>query len=72
MAYRLELDPDVCMSSGRCVADAPGSIRFDADEIAELIPQGEPLADEQIVVLARNCPSGALLVFEGQRPVHVI
>ncbi|HEX3956549.1 MAG TPA: (4Fe-4S)-binding protein [Trebonia sp.] len=71
MAYRLELDPDVCISSGRCVADAPGSIRFDADEIAGLVPDGEPIADEQMVVLARNCPSGALLVFDGQQPVRV-
>lgn len=71
MAYRLELDPDVCISSGRCVADASGSIRFDSNEIAELIPGGAPLTDETIVVLARNCPSGALLVFDGQQPVDV-
>jgi ferredoxin len=71
MAYRLELDPDVCISSGRCMADAPDSIRFDADKIAELFAEGEPIGDEQMVVLARNCPSGALLVFDGQQPFYV-
>jgi len=31
MAYRITVDHDVCMSSGKCVADAPDLFRFDDD-----------------------------------------
>lgn len=71
MAYRIEVDSDVCISSGKCVADAPGLFRFDDDEIAEVIPDGEQLPDEKLVALARACPSGALRVFDGDRQIDV-
>jgi ferredoxin len=64
MAYRISVDPDVCMSSGKCVADAPDLFRFDADEIAEPVPGAAPPSDARIVDLARACPSGALLVHD--------
>jgi ferredoxin len=72
MAYRIEVDPDVCMSSGRCVADAPGLFRFDDDEIAELIPDGEQLPVRQLIALARSCPSGALQVMDGEDRIEAI
>jgi ferredoxin len=71
MAYRIEVDSDVCMSSGRCVADAPGLFRFDDDEIAEVIPDGEQLTERQLIVLARTCPSGALRVLAGEQAVEL-
>jgi ferredoxin len=52
-----------------CVADAPGLVRFDDDNIAELIPGGEQLPDQALVRLARGCPSSALQVFDGDEPV---
>lgn len=72
MPYRVKIDPDVCISSGRCVADAPGLFRFDDDEIAEVIPDGEPLPDQKLIGLARACPSGALQVFEGESRIDVL
>ena len=71
MAYRIEVDPDVCMSSGRCVADAPGLFRFDGDEVAELIPDGEQLPDQTLIALARACPSGALQVMDNEERIEV-
>lgn len=71
MAYRVEVDPDVCISSGRCVADTPGLFRFDDDEIAEVIPDGEELPDQRLVALARGCPSGALRLTDGGERVEV-
>ncbi|GAY07197.1 ferredoxin [Pseudonocardia sp. N23] len=62
MTYRIGVDAEVCMSSGKCVADAPGLFRFDDDEIAEMIPGAEQPHDERILDLARACPSGALVV----------
>lgn len=71
MAYRAEVDPDGCISSGKCVADAPGLFRFDGDEIARVVPDGERLPDERLVALARGCPSGALQLFDGPDEVDV-
>ena len=62
MTYRVSVDGDVCMSSGKCVADAPEVFRFDDDEIAELVPGATQPADERILDLARACPAGALVV----------
>jgi ferredoxin len=69
MAYRIEVDQDVCISSGMCVADAPELFRFNDDEVAEVIADGEQLPDQALVRLARGCPSGALRVFDGDEPV---
>jgi len=72
MAYRLTVDPDVCISSGKCVADAPEVFRFDDDDIAELRPGATALSDERAVDVARNCPSGAIQVFDGDTEIDVL
>lgn len=62
MTYRISVDAEVCMSSGKCVADAPDVFRFDDDEIAGLCPDAVQPPDARILDLARACPSGALIV----------
>lgn len=71
MTYRIDLDRDVCISSGKCVAEAPQAFRFDTDEVAELVPGGPRLSDDEILDLARNCPSGAIRVFDGDEEIDV-
>ena len=71
MAYRVEVDKDVCISSGKCVADAPGFFRFDADELSEVVADPPELADAQLEAIARGCPSGAITLFNGDVPVRV-
>ena len=66
MAYRISVDHEACMSSGKCVADAPDLFRFDDDEIAEPVPNAAAPSDDRILDLARNCPSGALLVTDAE------
>lgn len=66
MSYRIDVDRDVCISSGRCVADAPEYFRFDDDEIAERVPDTGQPSDERILDLARACPSGALVVHDAE------
>lgn len=62
MSYRAHVDKDVCISSGRCVAEAPDAFTFDEDEIAEAVDGHHGLSDEALVDLARTCPSGAIHV----------
>ena len=66
MTYRAVVDKDVCLSSGRCVADAPDAFVFDDDEIAEDVPGHPGISDSALVELARACPAGAIAVYDGR------
>ncbi len=69
MTFRIEIDRDVCISSGKCVADAPELVRFDDDELAELVPGAVLPSEAALLDLARTCPSGALRLFDGEQEV---
>jgi ferredoxin len=70
--YTAAVDKDVCISSGRCVADAPTAFRFDDEELAEPTPAFPPLPDDELLAVARACPSGAVsLSDEHGAPVDV-
>lgn len=63
MPYRIQVNLDDCMSSGKCVADYPKAFDFDEDELA-VLRHPEALSDDDMVRAARNCPSRALAVFD--------
>ena len=63
MSFRLEIESDDCMSSGKCVADYPNVLEFDDEELAKLTSEAT-LSDDEIIRVARNCPSRAILVFD--------
>jgi len=63
VTLRIEIESDDCMSSGKCVADYPGAFVFDEEELASLVPNAK-LTDNEIIKVARNCPSRAILVFD--------
>lgn len=62
MGYRIEIVLDDCMSSGKCVADYPKTFDFDDEELAVLRPDGVVLSDDEMIRVARNCPSRAIIV----------
>ncbi len=64
MSYRASVDKAACLSSGRCVADAPAAFVFDDDELAEAVPGHPGLSDAALVEQARACPSGAIVVHD--------
>lgn len=61
---RIEINVDDCMSSGKCVADHPDAFAFDDEELAVLVDEGRALDDQQMLRVARNCPSRAIMVFD--------
>lgn len=63
MTYEVRLDSDECVSSGRCVATAPGFFTFDDDEIGAVDRDGPQPDDEALLRIARQCPSGAIKLF---------
>ena len=66
VSYRITVDGEVCISSGRCVAERPDVFRFDGDEVAELVPGADLPSDGAQLDLARACPSGALRVCDAE------
>jgi len=60
---RLRVNQDDCVSTGRCIADAPHVFHFDADELSEVIDGRAAVLDEATAVrIARNCPNRAIEV----------
>ena len=64
VGYRLEITLDDCMSAGKCVGDYPKTFDFDDEELAVLIDGGEVLSDDDMIRVARNCPSRAIMVLD--------
>jgi ferredoxin len=70
MGYTIHVDKDVCISSGKCVDNAPSAFRFDEDDLAEPV-DGTVLPDQRKLAIARNCPSGAIEILDGTTPVDI-
>jgi ferredoxin len=69
MEYRVAIDKDVCMSSGRCVLDEPEAFRFDEDQLAEPTAGVGTLAYDRLRAVLDACPSGAIRLYRGDREV---
>jgi ferredoxin len=69
MKYRVHIDKDVCMSSGRCVLDEPDAFKFDADQLAEPTPGALALGEVRVRAVVDACPSGAIRLFPADRDV---
>ena len=59
---RIEIDQSLCLSSGKCVGDAPEVFAFDADEIAYVVTEQHDLDDRTVLRIARSCPGQAVIV----------
>lgn len=71
MTLRAEVDASACISSGKCVGDAPAGFRFDAEEISVAIDGASAVDERTLIAVARNCPAGAIRVFDGDTAVAV-
>lgn len=58
--YEVFVDSGECISSGKCVAAAPGFFVFDADELSSIDPSGPRPPDDVLLRIARDCPGGAI------------
>lgn len=64
MGYRVQIDVEECVSSGKCVADNPTAFGFDEDELATALPGMAGLGNDRLLTAARRCPSGAIQLFD--------
>jgi ferredoxin len=58
----VEIDRTLCIGYGLCARTAPGSLRLDADGIAETIP--DAAHGEAVVEAAATCPMEAIALYE--------
>jgi ferredoxin len=58
------IDKQSCLSSGRCVTEAPEAFGFDADHLAEALPGAATLPLARLCEIARACPAFAIGVFD--------
>ena len=61
--FRIEIDKDVCIGSGTCVASAPRVFRIGESGQAEVIDQALATL-EMALDAAANCPSEAIGVLD--------
>ena len=64
MSYTARIEKELCISSGKCLGEAPGNFCFDDEELGEAVPGAPPLADDRMLAIARNCPGGAIALFD--------
>lgn len=64
MGYSVHIDQELCVSSGKCVGDAPGAFAFNDDELAQAGPEAASLPAERLFAIARNCPGQAITVVD--------
>ncbi len=58
----IAVDKELCVSSGRCIADVPEAFAFDAEELAEVTPGAQAVDPQRLRAAARNCPGRAITV----------
>lgn len=63
MAYRADVDRNVCVSTAACVALASNTFELDDESISRVKKQNGD-SDEVILEAAKNCPVNAISVFD--------
>jgi len=62
MGLTVVVDQNLCMSSGKCLGDAPEAFFFGDNELAHATPDAGSLDEAHLVAIARNCPGQAITV----------
>jgi ferredoxin len=66
MPRRVEVDPELCCSSGQCVLEAPDVFEMGDDGFAQVLPASRERTDSQEVRNAVElCPAGAIRFVDG-------
>jgi ferredoxin len=67
---RAVVDPDVCYGSGECVRRASAAFELHHEGYAVATGQVGGLSEDDLLSIARTCPSAAITIYNGDRVVH--
>lgn len=72
MTLRVRIDQELCISSGKCVADEPEAFAFDDEELSVVLPGAARLSDDRLRRAVRLCPGQAIVLLdEAGQPIDV-
>lgn len=66
--YTIKVLQSKCIAAASCVAISPEIFALNENNLVELIEGGED-EEDNILLAAQSCPTGAILVFEGETQV---
>lgn len=66
--YRVIVVPGKCIAAASCVAISPDVFKLNEENIAELIEEGVD-SEDNIMLAAQSCPTGAIEIYEGDARV---
>lgn len=66
--YKVVVIPSKCIAAASCVAISPTFFKMNEQNIAEIIEGGTD-DEENILLSAQSCPTGAIEIYEGETRV---
>ena len=63
---RIQIDRDLCVGFGDCVAEAPEGFRLDSENIAVFGDAAQSVERERMLRACDVCPVDALTVWDGE------
>lgn len=66
--YTVKVIPSKCIAAASCVAISPEIFKLNEENIAEVIQEGED-TEENVLLAAQSCPTGAIEIYEGEEKV---
>lgn len=63
--YRVVIVQSKCIAAASCIAITPEVFRFDENNLAEFL-ENPVDTEENILLSAQSCPTGAIEIYEGE------
>jgi len=66
--YKVVVVPSKCIAAASCVAITPDVFTLNEENIAEIVENPND-TEENIMLSAQSCPTGAIEIYEGEKRV---
>ncbi len=63
--YKVVIVQSKCIAAASCIAITPEVFRFDENNLAEFLENPSD-SEENILLSAQSCPTGAIEIYEGE------
>lgn len=70
MTFRIEIDRQECIGSGRCCSAVPKVFRLDESEVAVVIDANGD-TEENVLYAARQCPTLSISLIKDGRKINL-